>query len=100
AGSGAAVPSGRPPVEAGAQAASRPKPEVTGGERVEAPLPGTVVAVRVRPGQEVRKGEVLVVLEAMKMENEVVAPRGGIVRDVPVEKGDTVSLGDVLVTLE
>jgi biotin carboxyl carrier protein len=67
---------------------------------VEAPLPGTVVAVRVAPGQEVKAGEVLVILEAMKMQNEIVSPRGGKVAAVTVKKGDTVALGDLLAVVE
>lgn len=70
------------------------------GERVEAPLPGTVLSVNVKPGDTVKAGDVLLVLEAMKMQNEIVAPRAGTVRDVGVAKGDTVALGDVLVTIE
>lgn len=69
------------------------------GDGVEAPLPGTVVAVRVSPGQAVSSGDVLVVLEAMKMQNEIVSPRDGVVKEVLVARGDTVGLGDVLVTV-
>jgi len=72
----------------------------TGGERVDAPLPGTIVSVVVKPGQEVKTGAVLVVLEAMKMQNEIVSPRDGKVREVVVGRGDSVAVGDPLVTLE
>jgi len=70
------------------------------GEKVEAPLPGTVLSVNVKAGQEVSSGEVLVVLEAMKMQNEIVSPRDGTVSEVAVEKGDTVALGDLLVRVD
>jgi len=71
-----------------------------GGERVDAPLPGTVVSVPVQPEQSVKAGQTLAVLEAMKMQNEIVSPRDGRVREVLVKKGDTVAVGDALVTLE
>ncbi len=58
------------------------------------------MAVRVAPGQEVKAGEVLVILEAMKMQNEIVSPRGGKVAAVTVKKGDTVALGDLLAVVE
>ena len=71
---------------------------VPGGCR--APMPGTILAVRVAAGQTVRRGAVLVVLEAMKMEHEVTAPHDGTVRAVPVEPGQQVEAGAVLVVLE
>jgi propionyl-CoA carboxylase alpha chain len=72
--------------------------EAHGGCR--APMPGKILAIRVGPGSNVRKGQVLVVLEAMKMEHEVAAPEDGIVQSVPVEVGQQVEAGAVLVTLE
>lgn len=78
---------------------ARRRPTTDGAEAVEAPLPGTVVAVRVEPGQGVSSGDVLVVLEAMKMQNEIISPRTGVVKEVLVARGDTVGLGDVLVTV-
>ncbi|MEE1278520.1 MAG: biotin/lipoyl-containing protein, partial [Acutalibacteraceae bacterium] len=61
-----------------------------------APMPGTINAVKVSNGQAVKKGDVLVVLEAMKMENEIMAPCDGTVSSVPATKGATVNTGDVL----
>lgn len=70
------------------------------GEGVKAPLAGTVARIPVKPGQEVAEGEVLIVLEAMKMETEITAPAAGTVTGVPVAVGDAVTAGQVLVQLE
>lgn len=66
---------------------------------VEAPLPGAILAVKVAPGDQVAPGQVLILLEAMKMENEVVAPISGRVAEVRVKPGDSVALGDLLCVL-
>ena len=62
-------------------------------------MPGTINAVKVSNGQAVKKGDVLVILEAMKMENEIMAPCDGTVASVNVAQGATVNTGDVLVSL-
>ena len=67
---------------------------------LEAPMPGRVIAVRVEPGQAVTKGQELVVVEAMKMENALRAPRDGRVRSVAARAGDMVVPGVVLVEIE
>jgi biotin carboxyl carrier protein len=67
---------------------------------LEAPMPGKVIAVHVQAGQEIRKGDELLVVEAMKMENALRAPRDGRVKAVAVKAGDPVSPGLVLVELE
>ena len=93
-----AVP-GAAPVAAAAPAPAA-TPAVTGaGERVESPMPGTILKVNVAAGQTVKEGDLLVVLEAMKMENEIFAPKGGTVSQVLVEKGASVNTGDVLVVI-
>ena len=74
-------------------------PAVGGGEGVKSPFPGNVNAVKVAPGQAVKEGDVLVIVEAMKMENEITAPRAGKVGQVLVQKGATVETGAVLVTI-
>ena len=78
----------------------------TGGARhaggagpVHPPLPGRVVAVKVQPGQQVKAGQCLVVLEAMKMQNEIPAPADGAVAEVRVKEGQVVEPKDVLVVL-
>ena len=69
------------------------------GEPVAAPMPGTILSVNVTAGQKVTSGQVLVVLEAMKMENEIKAPKDATVTSVAVAKGETVDTGATLVTL-
>jgi len=87
--------------KAQAPAAPAPKPaEPAEGETVSSPMPGTIVSTNVQPGQTVQKGDVLVVLEAMKMENEIMAPHDAKVAAVLVNKGDSVESGTPLVTLQ
>jgi len=80
------------------------RPELVGlwgeGNQVRAPLPGKVIGVRVRRGQAVQAGEVLCLLEAMKMENELASHRAGIIKEVLVKEGDSVELDQVLINLE
>lgn len=71
-----------------------------GSETISAPMPGTIVSVNVTAGKAVKKGDVLVVLEAMKMENEIKCPRDGVVASVSVNKGDSVDTGAALVSLQ
>ena len=84
-----AAPAGAPKASSGAQ----------GSVTVKAPMPGNIMKVNVKPGQSVKKGDVLVVLEAMKMENDVCAPEDGTVASVEVSQGATVETDAVLVTL-
>lgn len=73
---------------------------VSTGETMKAPMPGTIVNVLVSQGQSVQKGQVLLVLEAMKMENEIVAPCSGTISHVAVNKGQAVNVGDVFLSIE
>lgn len=68
-------------------------------EQIVAPLPGTVLAVKVSAGQVVESGQVLLVLEAMKMENEIVAPRAGTVKELHAHQGQSVNTGDILLSI-
>ncbi|OQB25237.1 MAG: Glutaconyl-CoA decarboxylase subunit gamma [Firmicutes bacterium ADurb.Bin182] len=69
-------------------------------QNVLAPMPGSIVEVKTKAGSSIKKGEVLLILEAMKMENEIVAPRDCSVVSVNVTKGTTVNAGDVLCVIE
>lgn len=70
-----------------------------GAVKVNAPMPGKILSVKAGAGQAVKKGDVLLILEAMKMENEVVAPQDGTVASINVAAGDSVEAGAVLATL-
>ena len=81
-------------------AAAPAAPAVTGaGEAVNAPMPGNILKVNVKAGDAVKNGQVLCVLEAMKMENEIMAPKDGTVTQVLVSKGSTVDTGAPLVVI-
>lgn len=83
--------------------AAAPKTDNTvpsGASSIVAPMPGTILKVNVNNGDLVKKGQVLLILEAMKMENEIVAPIDGKIASVNVEKGKSVSVGDVMVSLD
>ena len=88
------------PAQGGGQQASQPAAAPAGGgEPVSAPLAGNIFKVHVGPGDQVKEGDVLIILEAMKMETEVKADRSGTVGNVSVKVGDTVVVGDELLTL-
>lgn len=78
---------------------SAPAPASAGSVTVDAPMPGNILDVKVSNGASVKKGDVLMVLEAMKMENDIVAPQDGTVASINVNKGDTVDAGQTLITL-
>ena len=71
-----------------------------GGEKVNAPMPGTILSVNVKVGDAVKKGQVLVVLEAMKMENEIMSPVDGTVTFVGVNQGASVESGTAICVIE
>lgn len=83
------------PAPAAAPAASG----AAGSIKVAAPMPGKILAIKANNGQAVKKGEVIMILEAMKMENEITAPEDGTVASINVGVGDSVESGDTLATL-
>lgn len=96
----APVAAAAPAAAPAAPAAPAAAPAVTGaGEAVCAPMPGTIVKVNVTAGQAVKAGDVLCVLEAMKMENDITAPKDGTVTQVVTAKGASVNTGDALIVI-
>ena len=95
------APAAAPAAPAAEAAPAAPAaPAVTGaGDAVNAPMPGTILKVNVQNGQAVKEGEVLCILEAMKMENEIMAPKSGTVTQVMVSKGSKVDTGAPLVVI-
>lgn len=79
--------------------ATEARTAAAGGERVLSPMPGTILSVRVEAGSSVRKGQVLMILEAMKMENEIISPRDAVVASVNVSGGAAVDTGTLLCVL-
>ena len=102
--SGAAAPrrAAAPAAPAAAPKAAAPKaaaPAGAGAVKITAPMPGKIVAVKANAGAAVKKGQVILILEAMKMENEVVAPEDGTIASIDVTVGASVESGDTLATL-
>lgn len=94
-----AAPAGAAPVAAAPAPAAPAAPAAAGGVVVQAPMPGKILSVKASVGTAVKKGDVILLLEAMKMENEVVAPEDGTIASINVSAGDTVEAGDTLATL-
>ena len=95
------------PVQASPAAAPAPAPvqaapaaPAGAGDPVKSPMPGTILDVRVSANQAVKEGDILFILEAMKMENEIVAPRDGTITSVTVTKGSTVQTDQVIATIQ
>ena len=82
-----------------APAAAAPVAAPAGGETISCPMPGTILDVRCSEGASVKKGDILFILEAMKMENEIMSPCDGTVHGVSVSKGASVDTGAVLCTI-
>ena len=96
----AAAPVAAAPAAAPATAPKAPAPTgAAGAVKVNAPMPGKILGVKTQVGAAVKKGDVVIVLEAMKMENEIVAPQDGTVASVNVSVGASVESGEVMLTL-
>lgn len=96
----AAAPAAAPAASAPAPApAAAPAPTAGAGEAVNAPMPGTILDVKVSNGDSVTKGQVIMILEAMKMENDIVATCDGTITSLLAKKGDQVNSGDALATI-
>ena len=100
AGAVAAAPAAAAPVAAAPVAAPAPAASGAAGSiTVASPMPGKILAIKANAGQAVKKGEVVMILEAMKMENEITAPEDGTVASINVAVGDSVESGDTLASL-
>lgn len=95
----AEAPKAAPAAPAAAPKAAAPKAASAGATAVNAPLPGNILKVKATQGSAVKKGDLLCVLEAMKMENEILAPADGTVTAVYAKEGTSVNTGDVLFEL-
>ena len=98
----AAAPAPQPaaaPVQAAPAAAAPAAKPAGAGEKVASPLPGVIIEISVKEGQQVKAGQKVAILEAMKMENEIPAPKDGTITDIHVHKGDTLQEGDPVVTI-
>ena len=94
-----AAPAAPAPVAAAAPAAAAAPVSVAAGEPVKSPMPGNILKINVTQGQQVNEGDVIMVLEAMKMENEIVATRSGTIAQIAVSKGAVVETGAVLAVI-
>ena len=94
-----AAPVASTPAPAAKPAAPKAAPAAAGANKVTAPMPGTVLQVKVSQGQSVKKGDVICVLEAMKMENDIPAPCDGVIASINVQKGASVGAGDILASI-
>lgn len=80
--------------------AAKPAVKSTGGSAVKSPLPGVILDIKVAVGDTVKKGQVILILEAMKMENNINADKDGVIKAINVNKGDSVLEGNDLITIE
>ena len=96
---GAAAPAAAPVAAPAAAPATPAAPAAAGAADVTCPMPGTIIDIKVKVGDAVKEGDVLVIFEAMKMENEIMAAADGTVAAVYVNKGDSVESGQVLLAM-
>ena len=90
------------PVEQPKPQQPKPQPKKTGAgkSKITCPMPGTIMSIKAKQGEKVQKGDVIMILEAMKMENEIIAPEDGIITSIDTNEGASVNTGDILATFE
>lgn len=88
------------PAPAPAPAPVTPAAPVAGGQQIKCPMPGTILDIPVAQGASVKKGDILMILEAMKMENEILSPADGVVAQIAVQRGASVNSGDLLAVIK
>ncbi len=93
-------PVAQAPISTSTAPKTKAAPASADASAVTSPMPGTILEVKVSAGQTVKKGDVICVLEAMKMENDIPAPCDGVVASINVQKGASVGAGDVIATLK
>jgi len=96
----AQVVTAAPAAPAPQAAAPAPAVQTAGGDAIKAPMPGTILQIVKSAGASVKEGETILILEAMKMENEIMAPRDGVIAQIVTAKGASVNTGDVLAVLQ
>lgn len=91
------------------EVAQQPKPQqqpkqknsgTVGKQKITSPMPGTIISINKKPGDKIQKGDVIMILEAMKMENEIIAPEDGVITSIDTSEGASVNTGDILATFE
>ncbi|KAB3533797.1 biotin/lipoyl-containing protein [Alkaliphilus serpentinus] len=95
-----AKPTPQPAKPVAAKPAAAPATAPAGATTIESPMPGNIWKVLVKEGESVKEGQVLLILEAMKMENEIMAPADGVVASIHVSEGASVNGGDILISLK
>lgn len=95
----AAAPAAAPKAAPAPAPKAAAAPVAAGAATITAPMPGKILDVKVKAGQAVKRGEVVLILEAMKMQNEIMAPADGTIADVRVSAGQAVNTGDVMVVM-
>ena len=93
------APKAAAPAPKAAAPAPAPKSAGSGSVKVNAPMPGKIVAIKANAGDSVKKGQVIIVLEAMKMENDIVAPEDGTIASIDTAVGSAVEAGETIATL-
>ncbi len=99
AGSAPAAPAPKAPAPKAPAPAPADRPAAAGNVKISSPMPGKILEIKASVGESVKRGQVIMILEAMKMENEIVAPEDGVIADIRVSAGSAVEAGDLLASL-